>query len=187
MSTESNENEILRRPRRIVTGHDEIGQSIFVSDGPSPNLLQPGSAEGLGLFNLWKMGSVPGSYAGNEDAAPEDVTIPLSPPEGGLVFRIVELPPDGKRNWENREAVFREYGDSDALDLGSPRHPGFHKTHSIDFAVVLQGEVWALMDIGETLMKPGDTLVQRGTNHAWSNRTDAPVRIMFVLVSAHSL
>src|SRR5690606_940083 len=107
----------------------------------------------VGLFNLWKMDSVPGSYAGSEDAATGDMTIPLSPPQNGLVFRIVELPPDSKRNWANREAMFREYGDPDAVDTESPRHPGFHKTESIDFAVVLQGEVWALMDIGETLMK----------------------------------
>jgi quercetin dioxygenase-like cupin family protein len=71
-----------------------------------------------------------------------------------------------------------------AFDRGSPRHPGFHKTSSVDYAIVLSGEIYALMDEGEVLLKAGDVLVQRGTNHAWSNRTDAPAYLAFVLVDA---
>jgi quercetin dioxygenase-like cupin family protein len=76
-------------------------------------------------------------------------------------------------------------GAPEALDRASPRHPGFHKTNTIDYVVVLEGEIWALMDEGELLMKAGDVLVQRGTNHAWSNRTDKPAYVMFVLIDAH--
>ncbi len=72
-----------------------------------------------------------------------------------------------------------------ALDKGSPRHPGFHKTDTIDYAIVLKGEIWALMDDGETLLRQGDVLVQRGTNHAWSNRTDEPAVLAFVLIDAN--
>jgi quercetin dioxygenase-like cupin family protein len=75
-------------------------------------------------------------------------------------------------------------GHISALDRGSPRHPGFHKTASVDYAIVLAGEIYALMDEGEVLLKAGDVLVQRGTNHAWSNRTDAPAYLAFVLVDA---
>ena len=73
---------------------------------------------------------------------------------------------------------------ADALDRSSPRHPGFHKTDTIDYVIVLEGEIYALMDEGEVLMKQGDVLIQRGTNHAWSNRTDKPCYIMFVLIDA---
>ena len=62
-----------------------------------------------------------------------------------------------------------------------------HKTDTVDFALVLSGEIWALMDEGETLMRAGDTLVQRGTNHAWSNRSDRPSLVAFILISATPL
>jgi hypothetical protein len=74
-----------------------------------------------------------------------------------------------------------------AFDRGSPRHPGFHKTSSVDYAIVLAGEIYALMDEGEVLLKQGDVLVQRGTNHAWSNRSDAPAYLAFVLIDAEPL
>lgn len=180
------EKETLRRPRRILTGHNDKGESIFVSDVPAPNLLQPGGAANLGLFNLWVVPSMPAVYAGNADTAGADAAITLSPPKGGAVFRIVELPPDSERRWDKQREVFQAYGNPEALDHSGSRHPGFHKTESIDFAIVLEGEVWALMDVGETLMRPGDTLVQRGTNHAWSNRTQAPVRIAFILLSSQA-
>ncbi len=69
-------------------------------------------------------------------------------------------------------------------DLGNARHPGFHKTASIDYVIVLSGEIYALMDEGEVLLKAGDVLIQRGTSHAWSNRTDAPAYLAFVLIDA---
>ena len=75
-------------------------------------------------------------------------------------------------------------GRAAALDKTGARHPGFHKTASVDYAIVLSGEIYALMDEGETLLKQGDVLVQRGTNHAWSNRSDAPAVLAFVLIGA---
>jgi hypothetical protein len=184
MSGMTNTGPPLRRPRRIVTGHNEKGESIFVSDGLAPNLLQPGDAPNLGLFNLWVVPSFPADYSGNTDTAGADEKITLSPPTGGAVFRIVELPPDSQRRWDKQREVFKAYGNPEALAHDKSRHPGFHKTESIDFAVVLEGEVWALMDVGEALMRSGDTLIQRGTNHAWSNRTNTPVRIAFILLSS---
>jgi quercetin dioxygenase-like cupin family protein len=75
-------------------------------------------------------------------------------------------------------------GRSAAFDRGSPRHSGFHKTSSVDYAIVLSGEIYALMDEGEVLLKAGDVLVQRGTNHAWSNRGDESAYVAFVLIDA---
>src|SRR5262249_61126383 len=71
-----------------------------------------------------------------------------------------------------------------ARDRGNPRHAGFHKTASVDYAIVLSGEIVAMMDEGEVLLKAGDVLIQRGTNHAWSNRTDEPAYLAFVLIDA---
>ncbi len=175
---------VLRRPRRIVTGHDAEGRSIFVQDGPAPNLIQPQASPNVGMFNLWTMAQVPASYAGNDDAAAAEARITLAPALGGINFRIMEFPPDAERNWAGKQSVFAQYGNPEALTDRTQRHPGFHKTDSIDFGIVLEGEIWALMDVGETLMRPGDVLIQRGTNHAWANRTDKPARMAFILISA---
>jgi uncharacterized cupin superfamily protein len=71
-----------------------------------------------------------------------------------------------------------------ARDRNNPRHRGFHKTDTIDYAIVLSGEIVAMMDEGETVLKTGDVLVQRGTNHAWSNRTNETTYIAFILIDA---
>jgi len=176
----------LRRTRRIVTGHDAQGRSVILSDGPAPNLLQPTHSPNVGMFNHWLIPTIPGNYGGHEDAAPEGKAIALAPPDGGVVFRTMELPPDSERNWAARAEVFKEYGNPEALSHAKDRHPGFHKTESIDFAICLEGEIWAMMDVGETLMRPGDVLIQRGTNHAWSNRSSKPARMAFILISANS-
>jgi naringenin degradation protein FdeH len=73
---------------------------------------------------------------------------------------------------------------SGAMDPDVSRHPGMHKTATVDYAIVLSGEIYAVMDEGETLLRAGDTLVQRGTNHAWSNRNETPCLVAFILVSA---
>jgi quercetin dioxygenase-like cupin family protein len=75
-------------------------------------------------------------------------------------------------------------GADHAMDPDASRHPGMHKTDTVDYAIVLSGEIWALMDEGETLLKAGDCLVQRGTNHAWSNRSNQPCLVAFILISA---
>jgi quercetin dioxygenase-like cupin family protein len=71
-----------------------------------------------------------------------------------------------------------------AADAATRRHPGMHKTDTIDYCVVLSGEIWAVLDESEVLLRAGDVLVQRGTNHAWSNRTGEPCVIAFVLIAA---
>ena len=96
-----------------------------------------------------------------------------------------------RRTGERLAALERQRASADdgsghaaAFDRGSPRHPGFHKTSSVDYAIVLSGEIYALMDEGEVLLEAGDVLIQRGTNHAWSNRSDEPAYLAFVLVDA---
>ncbi len=75
-----------------------------------------------------------------------------------------------------------------AAHTGGPvRHAHMHRTRSIDYAIVLSGEIWAVMDEGETKMVAGDVLIQRGTNHAWANRSNAPCVVAFVLIDAEPL
>ena len=166
--------------RRVVTGHDAEGRSIILVDGPAPTVMT--TATNSTLTDLWETAQSPASNAGSEDASVRPVH--LSPPKKGTIFRIVEFPPDSERNFGSREAAFTEIGAADALDRGKPRHPGFHKTNTVDCAIVLEGELWAMMDAGETLLKAGDVLVQRGTNHSWSNRSSEVCRVAFVLIDA---
>jgi len=173
---------MVRPIRRVVTGHDAGGRSIFVSDGPSPHVLTIPGRPDFALTNLWVTDAAPASNAGDADAAARPVV--LEPPPKGVIFRVVEFPPDRAPGGFDRKAAFAAMGAHHAMDPDASRHPGMHKTDTVDFALVLSGEIWALMDEGETLLRAGDTLVQRGTNHAWSNRSDQPCLVAFILVSA---
>lgn len=178
----------IRPIRRIVTGHDAEGRSTILSDGPSPHILTMPGIDTFGGTDLWKTFTTPADNAGPAETC--DAPIKLAPPPSGTVFRVVEFPPDkdyiGK--WK-REEAFAAMGDSGerALDSKSTRHEGMHRTVSVDYAVVLDGEIWAVLDSTETLMRRGDVLVQRGTNHAWSNRSSAPCLVAFVLIDAKPL
>ena len=110
----------------------------------------------------------------------------LHPPKNGTVFRIIHYPPDKIRlaALAKEQAMPDDSGRNAATDRDNPRHPGFHKTSTIDYAIVLSGEIYALMDQGEVLLKAGDVLIQRGTSHAWSNRTEEPCCVAFVLIDA---
>ncbi len=174
---------MLKPIRRIVTGHNEQGRSIFVSDGPSPHVLTIPGVPTFGLTNLWVTDGAPADNSGSKDAAQRNVV--LEPPPSGSIFRVVEFPPDATLAGKfDRKAAFEAMGAGHAMDESASRHPGMHKTSTVDYAIVLSGEIWAVMDEGETLMRAGDVLVQRGTNHAWSNRSNAPCLVAFILLSA---
>jgi len=176
---------MIKPIRRVVTGHDARGRSVIVSDGPSPHVLTIPGRTDFGLTNLWITDGAPASNAGNADVAARPVV--LEPPPNGTIFRIVEFPPDRAPGGFDRAAAFKAMGAGHAMDPDASRHPGMHKTDTVDYALVLSGDIWALMDEGETLLRAGDTLVQRGTNHAWSNRSESPCLVAFILVSARRL
>jgi hypothetical protein len=170
--------------RRIVTGHNAAGKSIFIADGASPHVFQRTTGAAI-VTELWETTATPADNRGSGDAIARGFR--LAPPKGGSVFRIIDYPPDKERIAAlQAEMAAPDDGSGRALaaDRNNPRHAGFHKTHSIDYAIVLKGEIYALMDEGEVLLKAGDVLIQRGTNHAWSNRTDAPCTVAFVLIDA---
>lgn len=174
---------MIKPIRRIITGHNAEGKSVILRDENAKNVFCPPHLPGVGLTDLWET-KVPSSNAGDKDNA--DRPFKLEPPERGALFRVVEFPPDASFKGDVSK-VFEDMGSEHARDKGKPRHPGFHKTRSTDFAIVLDGEIYAMMDEGETLMKAGDVLVQRGTNHSWSNRTDSPCRVAFILVDGEPL
>ena len=173
---------MLKPIRRVVTGHSARGKSVIVTDAPSPHILTIPGVPTFGMTNLWVTDGMPADNAGAGDAAARPVV--LEPPAGGTIFRVVEFPPDRTLAGFDRTAAFESMGAGHALDRDASRHPGMHKTATVDYAIVLSGEIWALMDEGETLLRAGDVLVQRGTNHAWSNRSASPCLVAFILVSA---
>lgn len=169
--------------RRVVTGHDENGRSVFISDGPAPCVYVPPGNPNVSLTDLWLTDSVPASNEGNAD--PTTKPLQLLPPKNGTVIRILELPPDRERDYGATKAYFQGMGAGKGiLDESGKRHPGMHRTDTVDYIVILSGEIWALMDDSEVLLRPGDSLIQRGTIHAWSNRSDKPCRFVAVLVDA---
>jgi hypothetical protein len=173
---------MLEPIRRVVTGHNARGRSVIATDGPSPHILTIPGVPTFGMTNLWVTDGSPADNTGAGDAAARPVV--LEPPAGGTIFRVVEFPPDHTLAGFDRTAAFESMGAGHAMDRDASRHPGMHKTATVDYALVLRGEIWALLDEGETLLRAGDVLVQRGTNHAWSNRSADPCLVAFILVSA---
>ena len=140
-------------PRRIVTGHDAAGRSVVLSDGPTPKTLDIGSAA---FHEIWITAETPVRIAATEPE-PTDRPVRTPPPANGLIVRFTEMAPGAE----------------------AP----MHRTETVDVGVVLEGETWLLLDDGsETRMLAGDAVVQRGTNHVWANRSERPVRMVFVLV-----
>lgn len=168
--------------RRVVTGHDARGRSVFLKDGHAKNVKEMASMPGLALTDLWETTGPLASNEGKADAAARPVR--LEPPRGGTILRIVEFPPDSR--WRNRadaRAAFDSIGAGHAPDARSA-DPMMHKTATVDYIIVLKGEIYAIMDRGEVKLKAGDVLIQRGTNHSWSVRGKKPCIIAAVLVSA---
>jgi mannose-6-phosphate isomerase-like protein (cupin superfamily) len=149
-----------------------------VSDEATPaRLVSPGNTK----CDLWRIDSLPASLTDGDGL---DVGVLTSPAHGGLNYRLTSIPPDSE--WD-RAAGYRDAngplpGSIDPADAGGI--PGMHFTDTIDFVTILSGELYLILETGETVLRPGDTLVQRGTIHAWSNRTDAPVTLVSVMISA---
>jgi quercetin dioxygenase-like cupin family protein len=140
-------------PRRIVTGHDASGKSVILSDGPNPRMLDIGTAA---FHEVWITDQMPAPIEATEPE-PTDRPVRTPPPPDGVTVRFTEMAPGGE----------------------AP----MHRTETVDVGVVLEGETWLLLDDGsETLVRAGDAVVQRGTNHAWANRSDKPVRMVFVMI-----
>lgn len=169
--------------RRVVTGHDDQGRAICVSDSIATDILQRPSRPGVTLTNFWKCSTSPAEYDGEEETLGGPFV--LHPPKSGSVFRVVEFEPENPEVLKTLDgkAAFAEMGAANNI-VENARHPFMHRTNSVDYAVVLSGEITMLLDDSEVLLKAGDVVVQRGTNHAWSNQGTETCLIAFVLNDA---
>jgi uncharacterized protein len=170
------------RTRRIVTGHNPEGRSVFVADGIAPHRFQSEHAPNVAQV-MWATDRMPVA-AGADDPATADRFFPAAPSADGTVFRIVDFPPDTEYHAEAMAKFLNTIVPDERHDPVSSRHFFFHRTQTLDYAIVLDGEIWALMDEGETLMQAGDVLIQRATNHSWSNRSNSDCKMAFVLIDA---
>lgn len=170
--------------RRVVTGKDASGKAIALIDAPAASVHH--RAE-LGLTNtlLWTTDSTPADLSVQGDAADRKIGIP--PPSNGTIFRVVEFAPQSEisADYDTRLKLIQSIGLApEAPSRERPRDPGMHKTRTIDYAVIVSGEIDMLLDDSEVHLRPGDVVVQRGTNHAWVNRGSTPCQVAFVLIDA---
>jgi quercetin dioxygenase-like cupin family protein len=142
-------------PRRVVTGHDDGGKSVFLSDGAPP--VARTASDGAGFYEIWSTAAAPAVLGASEpDPAAGEVLVP--PPRRGTKIRVNEFPPG----------------------VVSP----VHRTQSVDYGIVVEGEMVLALDDSETVLHRGDVVVQRGTSHRWENRSGRVARMVFVLVDA---
>ncbi len=177
---------MLGKVRRLVTGHDPNGKAVLVEDRFAPTIHTLAWRPGWAVTELWKTTDTPATLGNDQDITHGPMQ--FGPPKGGSAFRILEIPPETP---ESRARLAAGPAGAFPPTAGSKTagshksdapHPTMHRTETIDYGIVLSGEVYAVLEDSETLMKAGDVIVQRGTNHAWSNRSGQPCRIAFVLI-----
>jgi len=174
------------RIRRVVTGHDENGKAIVLSDGFATSVKTVPLWPGLISTDIWKTNSSP-VVIGKKEPDPTLGPRTLHPGPRGTILRISIVPPETedmrKLDAGQAKEVFKGAGNAEASTLGrGGRHPFMHRTETLDYAIVLEGEITMLLDDSEVHLRAGDVVIQRGTNHAWSNRSGKPVRMLYVLI-----
>jgi mannose-6-phosphate isomerase-like protein (cupin superfamily) len=171
--------------RRVVTGHDARGRAVVLIDGDAPN-AKLRKATGLTSTLLWVTEESPADVSGDADRAGREIGV--APPPRGSIFRVVDFPPAVDFGAVDNAAMLREMGLAQGGSAqGDAGRATMHRTKSIDYAVVISGEIDMLLDDSEVHLRAGDVLVQRGTNHAWVNRGKENCRVAFVLIDADEL
>jgi len=167
--------EGVKPARRIVTIDREPGESSLVADGPAPDVFVDPARPGFASARLWVIDSTPAKIVTETLHLPRTI----EPPSRGVVCRVDTYPPDAA--WQGKVAAaevaayFSAAGSPNASTYAADApHPYMQKTASLDFCFILEGEIVLVLDTEETVLKEGDMVVQRGTNHAWSNRSNAP-------------
>lgn len=151
-------------PRRVVTGHDANGVSRVISDGPVP-VHRDIPEDGVGFYEVWQTDQTPALLYPEEPSEPTNRDLRVAPGPNGTKIRVNEFRP----------------GHINAHGLQSP----IHRTESVDYGIVLEGEIVLVLDDSEVTLKAGDIVVQRGTDHAWVNRAETTARVAFILVDGH--
>ncbi|MEK9970137.1 MAG: cupin domain-containing protein [Ferrovibrio sp.] len=179
----------MKAPRRIVTGHDAAGKSVVAIDTVmNPTIEKPELC--VAFYEVWNTAGSPVSVDNGRD--PTGRQLQIEPPSSGSIIRFVDFgpkqtpaagaPPVTK---ETAQAAFAMVGSAHASTWkpGSP-HPLMHRTESVDYGIVVFGEIVLVLDDGSrTHLKAGDVVVQRGTDHAWENPSEtSPARMAFILL-----
>jgi naringenin degradation protein FdeH len=168
--------------RRVVTTLDAAGKAVALFDGANPHTKVRPERKTVSRL-LWVTDETPADMSGAADRAAREIGI--APPPGGSIFRIVDIPPTPPEvNTLDLDYQHKIVGDHAPKKGLPPRHPLMHRTRTVDYAIIMAGEIDMLLDEGEIHLKAGDVLIQQGTNHAWVNRGREPCRIAFVLIDA---
>jgi len=172
-------------PRRVVTGHNAESRSVVISDAP-PQRGTYMAHHRLRSYEYWNTRGAPARVERRASEPAEDGIV-LPPPQNGTRIRVCDFEPESDSvHVADRAETLAEFEKVGGLAAYSGNrdgaHPMMHRTETIDYGIVLEGEIFLLLEEGETLLKAGDIVIQVGTNHAWSNRSDALCRMAFVLV-----
>ncbi len=171
--------------RRVVTGHDVHGDAVIATDGSLPTVVELAAIPGTIFHEVWSTAATPVSIDNGADPTIGPLCLP--PPVHGTRIRFVDIPPDTedflKHGAARMKDAFSQVGDVHASTVrpDSP-HPLMHRTETVDYGIVVSGEITLVLDKGEANLKAGDVVIQRGTNHAWANRSGKPCRMLFMLV-----
>jgi hypothetical protein len=153
-----------RRARRVVVGTDRAGRAVIESDEITPTQM---SSSGFNISDLWVVQTLPANV---QDGAPTDMADTI--PREGILIRVVTFQPDGESDADS------------GLDPRGVEIAGLHRTDSVDVGTVISGELTLVLPTGETTLRPGETFVLRGNEHAWRNRTPQPVTIVVTMIGA---
>lgn len=171
--------------QRIVTGHDPQGKAIVASHGPLPTVVELSAIPGTVFHEVWSTSGSPAAVDNGADPTTGPLTLP--PPRQGTRIRFVDIPPDTPELLGHGAAkmkdAFTQIGDvaASTVQMHSP-HPLMHRSESVDYGIVIEGELTLVLADSEVPLKAASVVVQRGTNHAWANRSGRPCRMLFVLV-----
>ena len=173
---------MLQKIRRVVTGCKDGKATIMIND-LAPNVTEVKGWKGLGITELWVTGEMPvdnAQWGIDQGARP----MRHDPTANGTIFRVVEFPPEAAGEIDTQAAFAHMGSRNKPRAEDSAKHPSMHKTNSIDYLVVIAGEMWMVMEEGEVLLRAGDCIVQRGTNHAWVNKSDKPCLLAAILIDS---
>jgi len=166
--------------RRVVTKLDSSGKAVVMIDERT-RLTAPRPPNYAA--NVWVTGTSLPDFSATDDRG--KTKIGLVPPKSGTVFRIVDFAPDSQGEHPTDMNHMMKIVGAEAPKRGlPPRHPMMHRTRSLDYAIILSGEIDMLLDDSEVHLKAGDVLVQQATNHAWVNRSGKPCRVAFILIDS---
>lgn len=165
------------KARRVIAGVDADGRSTIVTDEETATRI---ALPGFTVNDVWRVDSLPAHVDEGDTLSGE---VQLDPPANGFVVRLATFPPDSAVDPEQYSASIDSLHGEEA-NAGEEEAMGMHSTDTVDVVTVVSGEIYAVLETGETLLRPGDTIINRGNKHAWSNRTDAPATVVATMFPA---